>query len=217
MNTPLNLNTQTIAQAITKAEKRTSGEIICVVAHKASTYPHTPYIWALLATLTVTLCYLASQTSGWQAAHATSSTHPLFTLLVVQTLTFCLVFPLISLTRLRYILTPRFLKHATAHRLAHQQFLARGLHLTPTRTGVLIFVSVAERYAEIHADESIHSKVKPETWHTLLTPLLADIRAGKATHGFTTAIESCATILAKHFPAAKNEKNHIPNLIIELP
>jgi putative membrane protein len=35
---------------------------------------------------------------------------------------------------------------------AMRQFFAQGLHQTENRTGVLIFASVAERYAEIVAD-----------------------------------------------------------------
>ena len=36
--------------------------------------------------------------------------------------------------------------------IAMRQFFAQGLHQTENRTGVLIFASVAERYAEIVAD-----------------------------------------------------------------
>jgi len=49
-----------------------------------------------------------------------------------------------------------------AHAEAMHQFLAQGIHLTERRTGVLIFASVAERYAEIVADNGINAKVQPE-------------------------------------------------------
>ena len=42
--------------------------------------------------------------------------------------------------------------HARAHAEAMRQFFAQGLHKTEDRTGVLIFASAAERYAEIIAD-----------------------------------------------------------------
>lgn len=212
-----NLNPKQIARAIAQAETRTSGEIICIIAGKSGTYPHTPYVVGLLATLAATLAYLASHGSAWQAAHGAEGTQTLYTLFVLQLLTFCVTLPLVSLTPLRFILTPKKFKHATAHQLAQQQFLARGLHLTPSRTGVLIFVSVAERYAEIIADESIHRKVKPDTWQKPLAHLLTQIRGGNATQGFITTVEDCAEILAEHFPHQKGTRNQVPNLIIQLP
>src|SRR5262249_44232487 len=50
------------------------------------------------------------------------------------------------------------------HAEAMHQFLAQGIHLTEHRTGVLIFASVAERYAEIVADSGINAKVTPDVW-----------------------------------------------------
>ena len=52
----------------------------------------------------------------------------------------------------RTALVPAHIKRLHAHRRAVEQFLAQNLHTTAGHTGVLIFVSVAERYAEILAD-----------------------------------------------------------------
>ena len=51
------------------------------------------------------------------------------------------------------------MKHERAHQEALRQFAAHGLQHTKLRTGVLIFVSVAERYAEVLADAGIDQKV----------------------------------------------------------
>ena len=61
--------------------------------------------------------------------------------------------------RIRFHVVPRPTKHERAHALAMRQFFAHGLHDTENRTGVLIFASVAERYAEIVADAGINAKV----------------------------------------------------------
>ena len=58
------------------------------------------------------------------------------------------------------MLIPRSMQRTRAHRRAVEQFLVQNLHTTEGRTGVLIFVSVAERYAEILADHGIHAKVR---------------------------------------------------------
>ncbi|MCK9912500.1 hypothetical protein MXD81_25325, partial [Microbacteriaceae bacterium K1510] len=60
---------------------------------------------------------------------------------------------------IRTALVPAGLKRLHAHRRAVEQFLAQNLHTTEGRTGVLLFVSVAERYAEIIPDRAIDAKV----------------------------------------------------------
>ena len=44
-------------------------------------------------------------------------------------------------------------------RRAAEQFIAKNLHLTRERTGVMIFVSLGERMAELIADEGIADHV----------------------------------------------------------
>jgi hypothetical protein len=64
---------------------------------------------------------------------------------------------------IRFRVVPKRRLWGQAHAEAMHQFLAHGIHLTEHRTGVLIFASVAERYAEIVADSGINAKVQPES------------------------------------------------------
>ena len=52
-------------------------------------------------------------------------------------------------------LLPRRVKRAAAYRLATEQFVVRGIARKKDRSGILIFVSLAERYARIIADEGV--------------------------------------------------------------
>jgi len=70
----------------------------------------------------------------------------------------------LSHPKLRFYVVPRRAKHDRAHSEAMRQFFAQGLDKTEHRTGVLIFASVAERYAEIVADAGINEKVTPQVW-----------------------------------------------------
>lgn len=63
---------------------------------------------------------------------------------------------------IRYRLIPRQTRREHARQEALRQFAAHGLQHTELRTGVLIFVSLAERYAEVIADARINQKVEPE-------------------------------------------------------
>src|SRR6184192_101357 len=88
----------------------------------------------------------------------------------------------------RLALVPQSVKHARAHRRAVEQFLAQNLHSTVGRTGVLIFVSVAERHAEILADAAIHEKVPEGAWDAIVADLTDHIGRGQAGDGFVRAI-----------------------------
>jgi putative membrane protein len=104
-----------------------------------------------------------------------------------------------------------------AHRRAVEQFLVQNLHTTTGRTGVLLFVSVAERYAEIIADNAIDAKVPEGTWKEIIDSLTDAIGQGRPTDGFVTAIAAIGTVLARHFPPGTNDPSELPDHLIILP
>ena len=83
---------------------------------------------------------------------------------------------------------------------AVRQFLAHGLHTTQDRSGVLIFVSLAEHYAEVIADAGINEKVDQSQWDSMIAVLVDCARQGRVADGFVQVIEVCGTLLAEHFP-----------------
>ena len=80
----------------------------------------------------------------------------------------------------------------------------------------LLFVSVAERYAEIIADEGINERVAPGTWKDIVDGLTAAIGSGHPADGFVTAIAAIGAILAKHFPPGTRSPNELPDHLIIL-
>jgi putative membrane protein len=64
----------------------------------------------------------------------------------------------------------------------------------------LIFVSLAERYARIVADDGIAQKVLEAEWQAAIDALTAHMRDGRIAAGFIAAIERCGTVLAAHAP-----------------
>ena len=100
----------------------------------------------------------------------------------------------------RLALVPRSIKHDRAHRRAVEQFLAQNLHTTVGRTGVLIFVSVGERFAEILADAAIHERVPQSVWRTIVDDLTEPSAGARPAEGFVRAIAAVGEQLARHFP-----------------
>ena len=84
---------------------------------------------------------------------------------------------------------------------------------TGGRTGVLIFVSLAERYARIVADEVITARVPQSEWQEAVDALVGHMREDRIADGYVEAIERCGRILAAHFPRRPDDRNELPDRI----
>jgi putative membrane protein len=111
---------------------------------------------------------------------------------------------------------PRRAKRERVHQEAVRQFAAHGLAHTQLRTGVLIFVSIAERHAEVLADAGIDQKVSPDVWDDVVATLTSAFARGQAADGLASAIGKCAAVLEQHFPAGAINRDELPNAIVEL-
>ncbi len=186
---------EAIAAAIREAEAHTSGQIVCVLAHASSAYASVPILWASVLALF----------TPWPLIDFTPwSVQRIF---LIQLAVFIVAGLAFSLTPLRLALVPRAVQRARAHRAAIEQFVVRHVAHTKNRTGVLIFVSLAERYARIVADEAIAEKVPSSEWQAAIDVLISHMRTGRIASGFTAAIERCGAVLAAHAPpdGAANE------------
>ncbi|MEO8667541.1 MAG: hypothetical protein ABI399_03430 [Bauldia sp.] len=212
-----------VRDAIAAAEKGTAGEIFAVVAREADDYFYVPILWAMLVALVVPLPllfvhvpadWLNDASDGWRAVVAVLL--PAVWIYLAQLIVFIVLAVVLSLPGIKPLVVPGGAKRARAHGLAVEQFLAHGLHTTEERTGVLIFVSLFERYAEIVADAGIAAKVEQNVWDDSMTALLADIRAGRLAIGLVDAVGRAATVLAVHFPPRPRDRNELPNDLILL-
>ena len=124
-----------VAEAIARVERDTDAELVTVLAARADDYAYIPLLWASLLALVVpgVVHYL----TGWLTLRS---------LLLVQWGLFIVLCLLFRLPKVTTHLIPRRVRHWRASNLARRQFLEQNLHHTVGGTGVLIFVSEAERY-----------------------------------------------------------------------
>jgi putative membrane protein len=193
-----------VSAAIRKAEADTAGEIFCVIARHSSDYRLVPLAWAAAIALfaPLPLIYL----TNWSAAVIYLSQLGVFLVAAVA----------LSHPKLRFHIVPRQARHDRAHAEALRQFFAQGLDKTEHRTGVLIFASTGERYAEIVADAGINEKVGPEIWDDAINALVTAIKAGRPADGFVAAIERCGVVLAEHFPPGALRRPELPDKLLEI-
>ena len=105
---------------------------------------------------------------------------------------------------------------ARVRRRAVTIFQAAASGRTTGRTGILIYLSLAERRAEIIADEAILKVTDDHTWGEAMTELLTNVREGRVGDGIAAAVERVGAVLSEHFPRSTEDLNEIPDKLIEL-
>lgn len=120
---------------------------------------------------------------------------------------------LLCLPSVRTALMPRAARRAVAHRVAMEQFTIRGIARKKERSGILIFVSLAERYARIVADEGIAARVPQSEWQEAIDVLVAHTKGGHIADGFISAIEKCGNVLTTNFPRSDTSRDELPDQI----
>jgi putative membrane protein len=219
-----------VAEAIATAETRTAGEIHCVVARRSGDHSWVPLAWGALLALLLPAILLAAGAGpvdlargfegGWRVGHAAGAAgdaaRGLALVAGAQALLLLLASTLGLSPKVRARMTPGFVARHGVHRAALDQFLAHGIHLTEGRTGVLIYVSLAEHRAEIVADEAIYAKVDRGVWSGAIAALLAKAKAGDLAGGLCEAVERSGEVLAAHFPPKPDDRNELPNHVVLL-
>jgi putative membrane protein len=81
---------------------------------------------------------------------------------------------------------------------------------------VLIFVSAAERYAEVIADIQIHEKVAKSRWQGIVDRLLSAMSENRPAEGLIEAVHAAGELLAEHFPPGSADPDELPNHLIIL-
>ena len=213
-----------VAAAIAAAESKSNGEIVAVATPISDAYHDVALHWALIPLFAV-LAWAAWRPTaltwwydflfgGWSPDPTLSQ---LFTLLMVfAALKFIVALLILKWMPLRLLLTPAATKHRRVRRRAIAIFKAAAEKRTAGRTGILIYLSMAERRAEIIGDSAITSATNPETWGEAMAALLVDVREGRVADGIVAAIDQVGTVLAEHFPRSANDINEIPDKLIEL-
>ncbi len=213
-----------VSAAIAAPEGTTAGEIVAVVTDTSDAYHDVALHWAVLALIAV-LAWAAAWPSalewwwdvligGW---HTGPSTRQLLTFLMILSVAkFTAVLLILKCMPLRLALTPGATKTRRVRRRALGVFKAAAERRTVGRTGILIYLSMGEHRAEIIGDEAITSVTTPETWGEAMADLVVYVKQGRIADGIVAAIEDIGEVLAEHFPRSAEDKNEIPDKLIEL-
>lgn len=190
-----------IADAVAEVEQRTNAELVAVLAARSDDYRHHAIAWAaaLALLMSAPLVFV----------------HPsVVVVLSIQLALFCGLVLLFRIPGIARRLIPRHLGHWHASSMARRQFLEQGLHHTKGETGVLIFVSEAERYVEILADRGVSAHVDDSRWQAIVDRFVASVQRKRVASGFVEAIGECGDILSEAVPKTDDNPNELPNRLI---
>jgi len=213
-----------VSEAIAAAEVGSDGEILTIVGHQSDAYHDVALHWAVAAMIGV-LAVAAWQSArlmdlwsrlfgGWEDVPTTGQL--LFFLMVLAVIKFLGVLLIMRWRPLRLALTPGATKARRVRRRAIDLFRAAAERRTVGRTGVLIYLSLAERRAELVADEAVTSVTTPECWGDAMADLIGEIRDRRPAEGLVLAVGQVGEVLARHFPKTQEDTNEIPDKLIVL-
>ncbi|MPZ39292.1 MAG: hypothetical protein GEU95_14785 [Rhizobiales bacterium] len=193
-----------LSDAIRAAEEHTAGEIYVVVAREAAHFRSVPVLWAAVIALIFPwpLHLLTNLRSG--------------TILFAQVIVFVLVALVGSLEWVRHRLVPDRIAGEAARKAAEAQFMAHGVHLTEERTGILIYVALADRRVEVVADAGINSKITQADLDRLVKDVVGAARAGALADGLVAAVNDAGALLRTHCPPRPDDRNELPDRVVEI-
>lgn len=193
----------TIEESLRLAEHKTSAEIVPVIV-KRSTY--TQHVRLTVFLLVLSLILFVENYFGlidmwlWLSPVAAA----------------LIAFAISPLRCIENLFITKADREAQMTRSAELTFFEQGLYKTEKHTGILLFISLHERYAVVLADEGIAKAVPKDIWKDVITLLTTVAKKEDITAGLSEAIKLCGEIASTHFPADPNNKNEIPNRLIIL-
>ncbi len=177
-----------IEAAFDAAQTRTSAPLMGVAAAASSDYAAAPLSAALVLALF----------APWPLLLLTEiSAERIF---AVQLGVALAALALFSFASLRVKLTPARARRSLAHRAALVQFALRGGEHAPGRNAVLIYISLAERYARVVAGDEASRHIHAREWQGLVDSLTTDMAKGDVKAAIGAAAAKAADMLAPHFP-----------------
>jgi putative membrane protein len=193
-----------VASAINRVERETDAELVTVLTAQSDNYSYIPLLWAGILALLVpgSLNYFYT----WFGADS---------LVLVQWGSFVAISLAFQLPGISTRVIPRQVRYWRASNLARRQFLEQNLHHTAGGTGMLIFVSEAERYVEILVDQGISSRIDNAVWEGIVEVFTQKVKQGRTLQGFLDCIEACGNHLKTSVPAT-HERNELPNHLVVL-
>ena len=226
---------ESVPQAIEAAETKTRAEIFAVLAERSDDYRFVAYsflaLWIFLISgvLVLWLSWQGLIWQGWMIPNGGWNGDPqagqdgVFGSRFLAAFVFGQVAALLTgifmfrlFPSLAVAITPRRIADERARANGIRQFLAHGIHNTAGRTGLLVFISLDERYGEIFVDTAIEEAVGRDFFLDQVRVLVEHCAKGEITDAYVQVITAIGDRLAADFPVLDGDEDELENRFIIL-
>jgi putative membrane protein len=199
-----------VESAVFAAEKRTAGEIVCMIESSSYHYAMANVLGATAAALPLAL--LATHLLG---AWLWIGTQNMWLFIGLFAIFFALMHWIVGrVPALKRLFISQREIDEEVEEAAVTGFFRQGLYRTRDANGVLLFISVFERKVWLLADQGIHEKVSADEWNQLVGRVTRGIRKGRRADAICEAVENIGNLLQAYFPIKPDDTDELDNLII---
>jgi len=202
-----------VSAAVAEAEKKTSAEIVPVVATSSDRYERAEDIVGLVTALVAvaaTWTQFQHVRTDWEDAPELSLQLP-FVLAIFGAGWAIGLLLAKGIPALKRLAIPRKVALGRVLIAAHHAFDSLHVRNTSGREGVVIFVSLFEHRVCVWADEAVSAKIPEAAWQEACETLVKALKSGKPRDGFVDAIKKLGDVLAKDFPVRPTDVNELSN------
>lgn len=187
-----------LTKCVNEIEQHSAAEVVIAVRARSGSYAHADYLFASSVAF-LSLLFILFSPWSFHAAWVAIDVAVVFLLAFVVSR---------RSDSIRRLVTPRTDREAAARTHAAAMFYEAGIANTAAETGLIVYVSILERRAEIFADRGILEVVPPQEWNESLGELRVAGEEADPTK-LIAALRKLGKLLAEHLPATSDDKNEL--------
>ncbi|HEY0136977.1 MAG TPA: hypothetical protein VGB85_23000 [Nannocystis sp.] len=191
-----------LTRAVAAFESGTAAELVVSVRPRSGTYPRAGILVGTLAALITTAFLLYSEPEFdlwwflvWPAAVGLVLGHAA------------------DVRTLQWLLTSAATREKRVLEAARAVFVERGIADTRGRTGILLYVSVAERIAVVIPDLGVRQAVPATDWDPAVAAITGAVARGATALELVAPIAALAAVARKHLPRATDDINELADAV----
>jgi len=201
---------QRVTDAVKRAEKQTSGEIVPMIVSTSHSYPMAPVVGSTFFALPFAL--LSARLFG---AYLWLGMDNMWLFVAFFIVYFGCAYAVIRRfpTLTRFFMSPERADLAIRE-AAEAAFFREALYETRDANGILLYISVLEQRVWVLGDRGINEKIDQEAWQEIVETVVRGIKEGNRCDALCSAVTRIGSILEEHFPYRKDDQDELHNLII---
>jgi putative membrane protein len=192
-----------LTRAVDAFESATSAELVVAVRPRSDAYLHVNILVGVLAALVTTTFLLYGEPEfdlHWFIAC------PTFVGLAIGWSA--------GVPPLQRLLTRRSVREERVTRAARATFVERGVADTRGRTGVLLYISVAERVAVFVPDLGVRERVPQLAWDASTDAVRSPVARGGAASELAAPLTALGVVCGRHLPRGEDDVNELSDTVM---